>query len=71
MTKQCAWLRILLVYYINLSYEYSKDDKFMLLYDFFFREVITHIIQCYADEMKSAPSQRDQDPEDQPMEIGQ
>ena len=38
---------------------------------FFFREVITHIIQCYADEMKSAPSQRDQDPEDQPMEIGQ
>nr|XP_022319946.1 sister chromatid cohesion protein DCC1-like isoform X2 [Crassostrea virginica] len=33
------------------------------------KEVITHIIQCYADEMKSAPSQRDQDPEDQPMEI--
>lgn len=33
--------------------------------------MIAHVIECYANEMKSGRGQGDQDPEDQPMEIGE
>lgn len=37
----------------------------------FFREVIAHVIECYANEMKSGGGQGDHDPDDQPMQIGE
>lgn len=33
--------------------------------------MIAHVIECYANEMKSGGGQGDQDPDDQPMEIGE
>ncbi|XP_061175784.1 sister chromatid cohesion protein DCC1-like [Saccostrea echinata] len=50
-----------------LSTGIPLDECCETLQELFPREVITHVIECYADEMKSG--QGDQDPEDQPMEI--
>lgn len=36
-----------------------------------FREVIAHVIDCYANEMKLGGGQGDHDPDDQPMQIGE
>jgi hypothetical protein len=40
----------------------------MCVISLFVREITSHVIQSYADEMKSG--QGDQDVEDRPMEIG-
>lgn len=33
--------------------------------------MIAHVIDCYANEMKSGGGQGDHDPDDQPMQIGE
>ncbi|XP_056017772.1 sister chromatid cohesion protein DCC1-like [Ostrea edulis] len=50
-----------------LSTGIPLDECCETLQELFPREIITHVIQSYADEMKSG--QGDQDPEDLPMEI--
>lgn len=52
-----------------LSTGIPLDECLETLGQLFPREVIAHVIDCYANEMKSGGGQGDHDPDDQPMQI--